>query len=310
MELSVIVPVYNEEQSIPEFLRQIRPILKECVKDYEIIFSIDPSSDRTLEVIMEERKIDPAIKLVQFSRRFGQHMSILGGMHYSRGDAIVVIDVDLQDPLDLIPQMVAKWRDGYDVVLTQRRRRAGESWPRRMIWRLGYYLVNKIAEVNIPPNTGDSRLMSRRVVEEVKRLKESHGFFRGMVALVGFPQAIVQFDRPVRFTGTTKYDRLRPWVRYGFHGIFCFSTYALSLSTQLGFFTAGMSFLVAFAYLCMKFAGHPFPMGNPTIVILVLFLGGIQLISVGILGEYIGRIYEEVKQRPKFIVDKAIGFDS
>jgi dolichol-phosphate mannosyltransferase len=309
MELSVIVPVYNEERGIPEFLRHVRPILQGCTKDFEIIFCIDPSTDRTLDVIEAERKNDPRVKLVQFSRRFGQHMAILGGLHYSRGDAVLVIDVDLQDPPELIPEMLAKWKDGFDVVLAQRRIREGQSWLRRKIWRLGYHVINKIADVNIPQNTGEFRLMSRRVVEEVKKLKESHGFFRGMVALVGFPQTIVVFDRPERQIGTTKYDRLWPWVRYGFHGIFCFSTYALSLSTQMGFLTAGASFLLGFVYLAMKIFGYPFPWGNPTIVLIVLFLGGVQLISIGILCEYIGRIYEEVKERPKFIVERASGFD-
>jgi dolichol-phosphate mannosyltransferase len=168
--------------------------------------------------------------------------------------------------------------------------------------------MDKIADVKIPQKTGDFRLMSRRVVAEVIRLKESHGFLRGMVAVVGFRQAIIQFDRPPRATGETNYNRFFGSLRIGFNGIFCFSTYALTLSTQLGFLIAGASFLIALTYLVMKLCGFPFPIGNPTMVILILFMGGIQLISVGILGEYIGRIYEEVRSRPKFIVDRAEGF--
>jgi len=310
MELSVVVPVYREELTIPEFLRRVRPILRGCVKDFEIIFCVDPSPDRTQEVILQERETDPSIKLVQFSRRFGQHMAILGGLMYARGDAVVAMDVDLQDPPELITEMVAKWRDGYDVVISQRRSRVGEPWIKKMVALIGHRLINSIAEVDVPLNTGDYRLMSRRVVDEINRLKECHGFFKGMVALVGFRQTVAQFDRPARFAGTTNYNRLFGSIRGGFNGIFCFSTYALSLSTRIGFVIAGMSFLVAFVYLCMKIYGVPFPLGNPTIVILVLFLGGIQLISVGILGEYIGRIYEEVKQRPRFIVDQVVGFDA
>src|SRR5208282_5477136 len=161
----------------------------------------------------------------------------------------------------------------------------------------------------IPPNSGDFRLMSRRVVDEVVKLRESHGFLRGMVALVGFRQYLLPFERPARFSGQTKYNRFFGSLRIGFNGIFCFSTYALTLSTQLGFLIALVSFLLGLIYLAMKLGGFPFPIGNPTIVILILFMGGIQLISVGILGEYIGRIYEEVRARPKFIVDRAEGFE-
>jgi dolichol-phosphate mannosyltransferase len=309
MELSVIVPVYKEEGNVPEFLRRVRPILQACVRDFEIIFCLDPSPDRTQEVILEARQNDPSIKLLAFSRRFGQPMATLGGLQYCRGDAAVVMDVDLQDPPELIAEMVAKWKEGYDVVMAQRRTRTGEPWPKRFMAAVGYRVINKIASVEIPPNTGDFRLLSRRVIEEINRLKECHGFLRGMVALVGFRQTLVPFDRPARFAGTTNYNRFFGSLRIGFNGIFCFSTYAVSLCTQAGFLIAGMSFLVALVYLAMKLAGVPFPIGNPTVVILILFMGGVQLISIGILGEYIGRIYEEVKQRPKFIVDRAVGFD-
>ncbi|HVT73226.1 MAG TPA: glycosyltransferase family 2 protein [Lacunisphaera sp.] len=309
MLLSLVVPVYKEEGNIPEFLRRVRGILSGISEDYEIIFSMDPSPDRTEDVILAERAKDARIKLLKFSRRFGQPMASLAGMEYSRGDAVIVMDVDLQDPPELIHEMVAKWREGYDVALPQRRQRTGEPWIKKLVAGTGYKVINKIADVRIPPNTGDFRLMSRRVVQEVVRLKESHGFLRGMVALVGFRQALIPFDRPARFAGETNYNRFFGSLRIGFNGIFCFSTYALTLSTMAGFGIAALSFLIALAYLVMKLAGFPFPIGNPTIVILVLFMGGIQLISVGILGEYIGRIYEEVRARPKFIVERAEGFE-
>jgi dolichol-phosphate mannosyltransferase len=308
MLLSIVVPVFREEKNIPEFLRRIRPILGEITQDYEIIFSMDPSPDRTEEVVLAERAQDDRIKLLKFSRRFGQPMATLAGMEYSRGDAVIVMDVDLQDPPELIHEMIKKWREGYDVVLPQRRARTGEPWLKKLVASSGYKVINKIADVKIPPNTGDFRLMTRRVILEVVKLKESHGFLRGMVAVVGFKQCLIPFDRPARFAGETNYNRFFGSLRIGFNGIFCFSTYALTLSTQLGFITAMASFLIAMAYLVMKLAGFPFPIGNPTMVILILFMGGIQLISVGILGEYIGRIYEEVRSRPKFIVDRAEGF--
>ncbi|MBI5426122.1 MAG: glycosyltransferase family 2 protein [Opitutae bacterium] len=310
MLLSLVVPVYKEEKNVPEFLRRLRPILSRITEDYEIIFSLDPSPDRTEEVVLEERAKDERIKLLKFSRRFGQPMATLAGLSYSRGRAVIVMDVDLQDPPELVAEMIAKWREGYDVVLPQRRERTGEPWIKKLVASTGYKVINKIADVRIPPNTGDFRLMSRRVVEEVVRLKESHGFLRGMVAVVGFKQCLIPFDRPARFAGETNYNRFLGSLRIGFNGIFCFSTYALTLSTMAGFVIAGASFLIGLAYLAMKLAGFPFPLGNPTIVILILFLGGIQLISVGILGEYIGRIYEEVRSRPKFIVDRAEGFNS
>ena len=308
MQLSIVVPVYKEERNVPEFLRQIRGVLAGLTDDYEIIFALDPSPDHTEEVILEARAGDPRVKLLRFSRRVGQPMATLAGLEYSRGDAAIVMDVDLQDPPELVHEMVAKWREGYDVVLPQRRQRTGEPWIKRLIAATGYKVIDKIADVRIPPNTGDFRLMSRRVVTEIVKLKESHGFLRGMVAVVGFRQVIIPFDRPPRHTGETNYNRFLGSLRIGFNGIFCFSTYALTLSTQLGFFIAIASFLIALAYLVMKLCGFPFPLGNPTMVILILFLGGIQLISVGILGEYIGRIYEEVRARPKFIVDRAEGF--
>jgi polyisoprenyl-phosphate glycosyltransferase len=308
MQLSLVVPVYKEERSIAEFLRRIHAVLAGITEDYEVIFALDPSPDRTEEAILEGRRQDARVKLLKFSRRFGQPMATLAGMQYSSGDAVVVLDVDLQDPPELIAAMVAKWREGYDVVLPQRRERTGEPWLRRLAAAAWYRVIKKIANVDIPPNTGDFRLMSRRVVNELVKLKESHGFLRGMVALVGFKQVIIPFDRPPRFAGETNYNRFFGSSRIVSNGFFCFSTAALTLSTQLGFFLAFGSILVALVYLVMKLAGFPFPVGNPTIVILILLMGGIQLISVGILGEYIGRIYEEVRERPKFIVDRAVGF--
>lgn len=306
--LSIVVPVYKEEKNVPEFLGRVRSILSGITDEYEIIFSLDPSPDRTEEVILEARTNDERIKLLKFSRRVGQPMATLAGLEYSRGDAVIVMDVDLQDPPELVHTMVTKWNEGYDVVLPQRRERTGEPWLKKLVAVTGYKLINKIADVKIPPNTGDFRLMSRRVVNEVVRLKESHGFLRGMVAVVGFNQCLIPFDRPGRFAGETNYNRFLGSLRIGFNGIFCFSTYALTLVTMMGFTIACLSFLLMIIYLLFKLMGWPIVWGNPTLVILVSFLGGVQLISVGILGEYIGRIYEEVRQRPKFIVDRKEGF--
>ncbi|MBI2813955.1 MAG: glycosyltransferase family 2 protein [Opitutae bacterium] len=309
MLLSIIVPVYKEEKNIPEFLRQLRPVLAPVTADYEIIFSMDPSPDRTEEIILQHRAGDGRVKLLKFSRRVGQPMATLAGLEYSRGDAVIVMDVDLQDPPELITAMVARWRDGFDIVLPQRRQRTGEPRLKKFVSIIGYKIINRIADVQIPPNTGDFRLMSRRVVNELVKLKESHGFLRGMVAVVGFRQTLLPFDRPPRHAGETNYNRFLGSLRIGSNGIFCFSTYALQLSTIMGFIIAGGSLLLTAIYLFYKLMGWTILWGNPTLVILVSFLGGIQLISVGILGEYIGRIYEEVRGRPRFIVDQSIGFE-
>ena len=305
--LSIVVPVYNEENNISNFLKRSILLIEKITNEYEVIFCLDPSSDRSEEVILRERERNDRIKLILFSRRFGQPMAIMAGLQYSRGEAVIVIDVDLQDPPELIPEMVAKWREGYDVVIPQRRKRNGETWSRTLLAELGYKIINKIAEVSIPQNGGDFRLISRRAVDEIVRLKECHGFLRVMVALVGFKQCLIPFDRPGRQVGTTKYNLYTGSLRVGFNGLFCFSTYALTLSTKIGFIIAGLSFMLAFIYIALKLSGFPFPLGNPSLAILILFLGGIQLVSVGILGEYIGRIYEEVRERPKFIIDKTIG---
>lgn len=309
-QISVVIPVFREEKNVDVFLCRIVPLLQAHTDSFEIIFALDPSPDRTEEVILKARARDERIKLLTFSRRFGQPMATLAGLQYSSGEAVIVMDVDLQDPPELVTEMIYKWKEGYDVVLAQRRQRTGEPWIKKLVAATGYKVINKIADVPIPPNTGDFRLMSRRVVREILKLKESHGFLRGMVAVVGFRQVIIPFDRPPRAYGQSNYSRYLGSLRIGFNGIFCFSTYALSLSTLLGFVIAGFSFLLMTIYLFYKFMGWQILWGNPTLVILISFLGGIQLISVGILGEYIGRIYEEVRERPKFIVDRAEGFKS
>lgn len=308
--LSVVVPVYKEEGNVPEFLRRVSTILQAIAEDYEIIFCLDPSPDRTEDVILKHREKDHRVKLLKFSRRFGQPMATLAGLQYALGQAVVVMDVDLQDPPELITEMVTKWQQGYDVVYAQRRTREGETWIKRFVAWAGYKLINKIAEVDIPANTGDFRLLSRRAVSEINRLKECHGFLRGMVALVGFQQASILFDRPARFSGKGNYNRFLGSIRIGLNGVFCFSNYPLTLSTQLGLISIFGALLVGLTSMILKILAFPPPIDNPAIVILVLFIGGIQLISIGILGEYIGRIYEEVKWRPRFVVQSSHGFAS
>ena len=306
--LSVVVPVYNEADGIPFFIQEVRKVLRQTSLEYEVIFAADPSTDATEHVLQELTRADPRIKYLLFSRRIGQPLAIIAGLSFSTGEAAIVMDVDLQDPPELILQMVRKWQEGYDVVIPQRRTRGKESWTRGLLARVGYKIIKVVANVDIPENCGEFRLLSRRVVEQVVGLKEHHGFLRGLVALVGFKQCTIPFDRSDRVSGRTKYNALTGSLRVGFNGIFCFSTYALTLSTKFGFLIAMGAFLLAALYGLLKLLGFPFPIGNPSLAILILFLGGIQLLSVGILGEYIGRIYEEVRDRPKFIIDKKVGF--
>ncbi len=307
--LSVVIPAYNEEENIQRTYERLRATLDGLDLQWELIFSVDPCSDRTEELILALREQDLRIKMLRFSRRFGQPMATLAGLEAASGDATVVIDCDLQDPPELIPQLVARWREGFDVVYAQRRTRAGETLPKRLVASVGYRVIKRIADVEIPPNTGDFRLMSRRVVNNVVALKEGHGFLRGLVGLVGFRQTSVEYDRDPRAAGTGKYNRLLGSLVIGLNGIVGFSRYPLHLISLLGIAFSGLSFLLAIAYFALKLASFPFPIGNPTIVIVVAFFSGVQLLSLGVMGEYVGRIYDETRQRPKFIIESSYGWE-
>jgi polyisoprenyl-phosphate glycosyltransferase len=308
--LSVVIPTYNEEANIDRTYERLRKALEGMGMEWELIFSVDPSNDRTEEMILEWRRRDPRVKMLRFSRRFGQPMATIAGLEASSGDAVVVIDCDLQDPPELIPQLVASWREGYDVVYAQRRTRAGETLPKRIFAALGYRVISRIAEVEIPPNTGDFRLLSRRVVDNVVALREHHGFLRGLVALVGFSQTGVLYDRDARTAGSSKYNRFLGSLLIGFNGLIGFSRYPLQLISMIGIALSGVALLLGVVYFMLKLLGvASFPIGTPTIVMAVAFFSGIQLLSLGVIGEYVGRIYDEARQRPKYIVESRHGWD-
>ena len=308
--LSVVVPVYNEEQALPRFLATIRPVLATVTEDYEIVFVADPCTDGTVELIRAEHERDPRIKLLLFSRRFGQPAATIGGMTYARGQAVVVIDCDLQDPPGLIPEMVRLWRAGNKVVIPQRTSREGETLIKRMIAYLGYWVINRISVVPIPPNTGDFRLLDRRVVEQIVKLPESHGFLRGLTSVVGFKTVLVPFNRDARAAGAGKYNRLTGSLKIGFNGIVAFSDSLLRLMVIAGISMAGLALLAIPVVAITKAYGlYGFAQGLATMCILMLFLGGVQLVGMGLLGAYLGRTYEETKRRPKFIVDESLGFE-
>jgi glycosyltransferase involved in cell wall biosynthesis len=305
--LSIVIPAYNEQENVEHVYERLKSALDPLGMDWELIFAVDPGTDRTEELILGLRADDERVKMLRFSRRYGQPASTLAGLAATSGDAVVVIDCDMQDPPELIPDLVARWRDGYDVVYAQRRTREGETLPKRIVAALGYRLIGRIGEVEIPPNTGDFRLMSRRVVDHVVALNEAHGFLRGLVALVGFKQTAVQYDRDPRAAGSSKYNRFVGSILIGMNGVVSFSRHPLQLISIAGVLASGFAFLLALGYLVAKIAGAGFPLGNPTIVIIVSLFSGIQLLSLGIMGEYVGRIYDEVKRRPKYIVESAYG---
>jgi glycosyltransferase involved in cell wall biosynthesis len=304
--ISAVVPVYKEEGNIQPFLAQIVPIL-ERIGSYEILFCLDPSPDQTEEVIEEEIHENPNLGLLVMSRRFGQPAATMAGILNCRGDACVVIDVDLQDPPELIPEMYAKMREGYDVVYATRRSREGETLLKRAIANLGYSLINAISELPIPRNTGDFRIITRGIIEELRGLPESHGFLRGLVALVGYRQTAIEYDRDPRLAGTGKYNRYLGSLKIAFNGLFGFSTTPLQVSLWTGVSIAAVSVvLILYMFFTRLVLNMDYPLGIPTITVLVLFIGGVQLISLGIIGEYIGRIYDEVRRRPHYIVKHAL----
>jgi glycosyltransferase involved in cell wall biosynthesis len=308
IEISVVSPVFNEEDSLRVFIPELLRTLQTICSNYEVVFAVDPCTDLTINVIEEYRAIDPRIKFIEFSRKFGQPAATIAGIEYSVGRAVIVMDCDMQDPPSLIPSFVDSWRQGFQVVYAQRIRRDGETAFKKLSTKIGYYFINKFAEVEIPRNTGDFRLLDRLVVDHLKVFSESHSFLRGLVALVGFKQTAVMFDRPERVSGSGKYNRYIGNLRFQFNGLIAFSTVLLNVSTVIGFFTAFLAIVLASLYASLKVFGAPFPLGNPTIVILILFMGGAQLTCLGIIGQYIGRIYDDVKRRPRYIVKRKVGF--
>lgn len=308
IDLSVVVPVYNEEASIRPFLGRLESALSSLHCSYEIIFALDPSTDKTEQVIVDEIARNSAIKLITFSRRFGQPAATMAGIFKSSGKGCVIIDVDLQDPPEVIPELYHLFLAGNDVVYAKRRSRKGETFIKLMVSHFGYKVIQKLSEVKIPPNTGDFRIISRRVIEELRGLNESHGFLRGLVAYVGYKQAYVEYDRDERFSGVGNYNRFFGSLKIGLNGLISFSSKPLFLMSLTGFVLAGFSFLVGIWYVFQKLAGFSLTPGLSTTVLLISFFSGIQLLGLGLIGEYVGRIYDEVKRRPMYIVDKSINF--
>jgi glycosyltransferase involved in cell wall biosynthesis len=309
IDISVVVPVFKEELNILPFLNRLNPVLTKIADNYEIIFVLDPSPDNTEQVIIENSKINSNIKLIKMSRRFGQPAATMAGLAYSKGKRVVVIDVDLQDPPEVIFELNETMNQGFDVVYATRRTREGETLVKKIFAKLGYKVINALSEVQIPKNTGDFRMMSRRVVDEICALNEKHGFLRGLVAFVGFNQTGVFYDRDARNSGKGNYNRYLGSLRIGINGLVGFSAKPLNFMSAIGGIIAGLSFLLGGWYAAQKILGITLTPGLSTTVILISFFAGIQLLSLGLVGEYISRIYDEVKNRPVYIIDKKVGFD-
>jgi len=306
--LSVVAPCFNEEGVLHELYRRISQVLDGSGETWELVLVNDGSRDRTPEIMRELHAQDERVKVVDFARNFGHQIAVTAGMDYAQGDAVVLIDADLQDPPELILEMLAKWRAGYEVVYAIRAERKGETWFKEFTAKIFYRIIYKITDIDIPMDTGDFRLMDRKVVNALKTMHEKHRFMRGMSVWVGFRQTGVKYVRAERYAGETKYP-LKKMLKFAMDGITSFSYFPLQLATYIGFIAALIAVLGIIVTIILRLSGSHAFLGQATTLVSVLFLGGVQLICLGILGEYLGRIYDEVKGRPLYIVREALGFD-
>jgi glycosyltransferase involved in cell wall biosynthesis len=301
---SIIAPIYNEIDNIPELYRRVKEVMDSCGEPWELILVDDGSTDGSTDGIRELAAKDKTVRPVIFARNFGHQVAITAGWDYARGDAVVIIDADLQDPPETILELAKKWKEGYEVVYAVRGERVGESWFKLWTASLFYRLIYRITDVKIPVDTGDFRLMDRKVVDVLKQMNERHRFPRGMSAWVGFKQIGVTYKRAARVAGVTKYP-FSKMLRLALNAITSFSYFPLQVATFFGFLAAGLAIIAIPLVAGLRLAGSHFFEGQTTTLISVLFLGGVQLISLGILGEYVGRLYDEAKGRPLYIVREA-----
>ncbi len=301
---SIVAPIYNEIDNLAELYRRAKEVMDSTREPWELILVDDGSTDGSTEKIRELAQADSRVRPVIFARNFGHQIAITAGWDYARGDAIVIIDADLQDPPEVILELAKKWKEGYEVVYAVRAEREGESWFKKFTASMFYRIIYRITDVKIPVDTGDFRLMDRKVVDVLKQMPERHRFPRGMSAWVGFKQIGVGYKRAARHAGVTKYP-FRKMLKLALNAITSFSYFPLQVATFFGFVSAGIAILAIPVVIYLRMEGSPQFTGQATTLIAVLFLGGVQLISLGILGEYIGRLYDEAKGRPLYIVREA-----
>jgi len=303
--ISVVVPVFNEQEVVGQFHARMGQVLDEIGLPAEMVFVDDGSSDATLEALRALREQDPRIAVYSLSRNFGKEIALSAGLDQAAGDAIVVVDVDLQDPPELIKEFVARWQEGYDVVYGQRVQRDGETIAKKVTAFLFYRVMRKLTRVDIPADTGDFRLMSRRVVDALGRCREQHRFMKGLFAWVGFKQCAVPYRRDARAAGTTKFNYWKLW-NFALEGITSFTTAPLKVATYVGFVTAAVAFIYLLVIVGKTLIwGNPVD-GYPSLMAVMLFLGGIQLLTIGVLGEYVGRMFDETKGRPLYMLKDAL----
>jgi dolichol-phosphate mannosyltransferase len=307
--LSIVVPCFNEEEVVSETVRRLKALRGELANlDVEVIFVDDGSNDRTRDLLKSFAAEDDGIRLIAFARNFGHQIAVTAGVDAAKGDAVVLIDADLQDPPEVIHEMISKWRDGFDVVYGVRTDRKGESLFKRMTARWFYRLLNSLSDVPIPLDTGDFRLISRRVADTLRAMPERDRFVRGMVSWVGFRQIALPYRRGKRFAGTSKYP-LGKMLRFATDGILSFSRMPLQMSATAGMLCASLALLGIIYSVLVRLFTHDWVEGWTALMVAVLFIGGVQLIAIGIVGEYVGRIYNEIKKRPLYVVQEYIGFD-
>jgi glycosyltransferase involved in cell wall biosynthesis len=301
---SIIAPIFNERANLPELHRRITEVMTETGEPWELILVDDGSTDGSTDILRDMAANDKRVRPVIFARNFGHQVAVTAGLDYSRGDAVAIIDADLQDPPELILEMAKKWKEGYEVVFAVRTEREGESWFKLWTASLFYRLIYRITDVKIPLDTGDFRLMDRKVVNVLNQMRERHRFLRGMSAWVGFKQIGVEYKRAARVAGETKYP-FRKMFRLAINAVTGFSYFPLQVATFFGFFSAGIAILAMPVVIYLRASGSQAFIGQASTLLAVLFLGGVQLISLGVLGEYIGRLYDEAKGRPLYIVREA-----
>lgn len=298
---TIIAPIFNEIDNIEILYKRVSEVMDQTGESWEFVMVDDGSSDGSTEAILELKKKDEKIVPVIFARNFGHQIAVTAGLDYSKGQAVVIIDADLQDPPEVILDLIEKWKEGYEVVYAQRSKREGETWFKLFTAAAFYRLIQRITDVNLPMDTGDFRLLDRKVVNVMGKMREKHRFLRGMSVWVGFRQTGVEYERAERYAGETKYP-LRKMFRLASDAITGFSYFPLQLATYLGFFFLGLGFIALVALIILRLTGSNFLAGQSLTLIVVLFLGGIQLFVFGLLGEYIGRLYDEAKGRPLYIV--------
>lgn len=303
VELSLVVPMYNEEKGIEAFFGRVIPILDSVTNSYEIVCVNDGGTDRTLDLLLQVRERNPRIKVLDLSRNFGKEAALSAGLDYARGNAVIPIDADLQDPPEVIPEFVSAWRDGYEVVLGRRADRSSDSLAKRLTAALYYNVHNLVSEVPVPENVGDFRLMDRKVVEAIKLLPERRRFMKGLFAWLGFKAKTIVYRRDIRSAGKSKFSGWRLW-NLAIEGITSFSTVPLRIWTYLGLVIASLAFVYGLFIILQTFIYGISVPGYASLITVVLFLGGIQLLGLGVIGEYLGRVYTESKQRPIYIVRK------